>query len=76
MMPSSIFIRYLPASASGVPVPRAACCCSTPYRQNSLSQALVLAPRITAVGVDLCAVGSSMLQSSAIPGKPAEVKFP
>jgi hypothetical protein len=71
-----VFLRDVSASASGFPVPRAACCCSTPYHQNSLLLAPVREALFPDIDVDQRAADGLTFQSSAISGAMAEVKFP
>jgi len=71
-----MFLREVPVSASGVPVPRADCCCSTPYHQNSLPLELVRLVLFPKIDVDQRTADSLTVQSSAISGAAAEVKSP
>jgi hypothetical protein len=76
MMPTPGFLRDAPASASGFPVSRTACCCSTPHRHNSLPVALALVAPFSDIGVDLYVADGSMIQPSTASGTAAEVKSP
>lgn len=76
MMRRLQFSRHTTASAPEFPAPRAARCCSMPYRQNSPPLARVIVAPMTAVGVDLCVADGSMGQSSVIPRTAADVKSP
>ncbi|AKU11040.1 transposase [Azoarcus sp. CIB] len=76
MMHRLQFSRHTTASAPEFPAPRAAGCCSMPYRQHSPPQARVIVAPMTAVGVDLCVADGSMRQSSVILGTPPGVKSP
>ncbi len=76
MIPNRLFLREVPASASGFPVPRADCCCSTPYHQNSLSLEPVRVAAFPDIRVVQRTTDGLMVQSSAISGAVAEVKSP
>ena len=71
-----MFLRDVPASVSGFPVPRVGCCCSAPYHQNSLSPEPVRMAAFPDIDVDQRAADGLMVQSSAISGAAAEVKSP
>ena len=68
--------RHTTASARAFPAPRAAGCCSMPYRQNSPPLARVIVEPMTDIGVDLYVADGSMRQSSAISGTAAGVQSP
>ncbi len=76
MMPDPRFLRDEPASASGFPVPRADCCCSTLYHQNSRPLASVRWESFPGIDVDQRTADGLTVQSSAISGAVAEVKSP
>ena len=70
------FLREVPASDSGFAVPRADCCCSTPYHQNSLSPEPVRVAAFPDISIVQRTVDGLVIQSSAIIGAMAEVKSP
>ena len=70
------FSRHTTTSALAFPAPRAAGCCSMPYRQNSPPLARVTVAPITGVSVDLYVADGSMRPSSVTSGTAAEVKSP
>ena len=72
----SLLLRDASASASGVPVPRAGCCCSTPYHQNLLPLAPVRGALFPDIDVNQRTADGLTVQSSAISGAAAEVKSP
>ncbi len=76
MTTAPVFLREVPTSASGVPVPRATCCCPTPSHQNALSLEPVRVALFPDIGVDQRTANGLMVQSSAISGAKAEVKSP
>ena len=71
-----MFLREVPVSASGVPVPRTDCCCSTPYHQNSPPLVPVRAVPFPDIDVNHRTADGLSVQSSAISGAAAEVKSP
>ena len=71
-----VFLRDVPVPASASPVPRAACCCLTPYHQTSLPLVPVRGASFPDIDVDQSAADRLMVQSSAISGAAAEVKSP
>jgi hypothetical protein len=76
MTPAPMFLRDVPVSASGFPVPRAARCCLTLYHQTSLPLATVRGASFTDIDVDQRPADRLTVQSSAISGAAAEVKYP
>ena len=76
MTPTPVFLRDVPASASGFPVPRATCCSSMPYHQNSPPLTPVRVAPFPDIDVDQRVADGLMLQASAISGAAAEVKSP
>ena len=71
-----MFLREVQASASGFPVPRADCCCSTPYHQNLLSLAPVRGALFPVIDVNHRTTDGLAVQSSAISGAAVEIKPP
>ncbi len=71
-----MFLCDASASASGFPVPRAACCCSTPYHQNVLPLAPVRGALFPDIDVNHRTADGLTVQSSAISGAAAAVKSP
>lgn len=71
-----MFLREVPASASGFPVPRADCCCSTLYRQNSLPLVPVRSVLFPDIDVNHRTADGLTVKSSAISGAAAKVKSP
>jgi len=76
MIPNRVFLRDVPASVSGFPVPRVGCCCSAPYHQNSLSLEPVRVAAFPDIGVVQRTADGLTVQSSAILGAVAKVKSP
>ena len=76
MTPTPVFLRDVPASASGFPVPRAACCCLTLYHQTSLPLTPVRGASFPDIDVDQRVADGLTVQSSAISGAAAEAKSP
>ena len=73
---TQVFLRDAPASASGFPVPRAARCCLTLYHQTSLPLVPVRGASFPDIDVDQRPADRLMVQSSAISGTAAEIKYP
>ena len=52
MMRHRQFLREVPWSASGLPVPQTLCCCLWPYRRNLLLRGRVPVTLLLDIGVD------------------------
>ena len=76
MTTTPVFLREVLASASEFPVPRAPCCCSTPYPQNSLPLKPARVALFPDIEVDQRAANGLTAPSSAISGVTAAVKSP
>ena len=76
MTTTPVFLRDAPASASWFPVPRADCCCSTPYHPASLPLVDVRGALFPDIDVNHRTADGLMVQSPAIQGAAAEVKYP
>ena len=73
---TQVFLRDAPASASGFPVPRADCCCSTPYHHTLSLLVAVRGALFPDIDVNHHTADALTIQSSAISGAAAEVKYP
>ena len=71
-----MFLRDVPASVYGFPVPSVGCCCSAPYHQNSLPLGPVRGALFPNIDVNHRTADGLRIQSSAISGAAAEVKSP
>ena len=71
-----VFLRDMPASASGFPVPRAAYCCLMPDRQNSLPLAPVRVALFPNIDVDQRVDDGLTIESADTSDTTAEVKSP
>lgn len=76
MIPNRVFLREVPASASGSPVPRAAYCCLMPDRQNSLPLAPVRVALFPNIDVDQRVDDGLTIESADTSDTTAEVKSP
>ena len=76
MISIRVFLREVPVSATGFPVPRADCCCSTPHHQILLPLEPVRTVLFPDIDVNHCTADGLTVQSSAISGAAAEVKSP
>ena len=68
MIPNRVFLREVPASASGSPVPRAAYCCLLPDRRNSLPLAPVRVALFPDIDVDQRVADGLTVESTSISG--------
>lgn len=76
MMLRLLFSHHTTASALAFLAPRAADCCSMPYRQNSPPLARVTVVPMTGVSVNRYVADGSMRPSSVPSGTAADVKSP
>ncbi len=71
-----MFLREVPVSASGFPVPRTDCCCSTPYHRDLFPLAPVRGALFPDIDVNHRTADGLTVQSFAISGAAVEVKPP